>query len=158
MASTRRDRRDLDLETPETFGTCPACAHADPQARSRHYLEMARRTSLDTLRWHLHEQFVRLRDTEKQRPDVVDDICLWVSTLLEQFNNLADPDTGAPMPWWEARAYMAERKREIAVAAYQRAPVGYRTRMGSLLFPNNIANTVQAVMPRQPGEDRLEDI
>lgn len=101
---------------------CPECNTADPQTRAKHQLDEARLGGLDGLRAHLTEQYVQQREPEHQRPDLVDDVCRWVANLIEQFSHMADPDTGHTMSWWEARAYMAAHKDQIAETARNRAP------------------------------------
>jgi hypothetical protein len=107
-------------------GRCPECLTPDPQARSKHQLSLAAAGGLDTLRSHLTEQYVKLRDTAKQRPDLVDDVCRWVAGLIEQYSNFPNPETGDLLPWWEARQMMAHAQDRIAAASYAQAPEKYR--------------------------------
>jgi hypothetical protein len=77
---------------------------------------------VDTLRAHLTEQYVHRREHPKQRPDLVDDTCQWVSGLIAQWSNLPDPVTGAPMPWWQARQQMAQAAPQMAASCRAAAP------------------------------------
>ncbi len=157
-----RYRRDTDTEeapAPTASATCLQCTHADPDHRSRHYLSLARYEGVDGLRAHLYTQFVSLRDHGKQRPDSVDDICTWVGDLMKLYENLAHPDTGAPLTWQQARAWCAGQLDAMAEAAFRRAPAGYTWTKKPL------ESWLQAVMARhaptatrEPGEDALEDI
>lgn len=160
MASTRRDRRDLDLETKSPAGTCALCTDHDPQSRSRHQLELARHGGLDGLRHHLHAQLVQRRPAATGRPDVVDDILTWVGTLMTQYSGLAHPVTGAPLAWWEARQYLVAQTDAIAQAAWRRAPEGAQGQPGPLApwIRATIQQYGQARPLREPGDERLEDI
>lgn len=90
------------------WSLCPDCAHKDPQIRSRHQLDLARLGGLDLVRAHLTEQYVKLRDYGKERPEVVDNVCTWIANLMERYGDMADPHTGAPLSWWEARQAMTQ--------------------------------------------------
>jgi hypothetical protein len=117
---------DADDGSAVPFDQCPDCRDRDPHHRARHQLDLARVGGLDTLRGHLTEQYVRLRDREKQRPDLVDDVCHWVATLIEQYSHFPDDTTGQLMPWWQARQILAQARERIARQAYASAPEAYR--------------------------------
>lgn len=90
-------------EDVTAWSRCPDCATPDPQIRSRHQMDLARLGGLDLVRSHLTEQYVKLRTHGKERPDVVDSVCNWIANLMTLYSGQADPDTGAPLPWYEAR-------------------------------------------------------
>lgn len=85
-------------------------------------MDLARVSGLSGLRAHLTEQWVKLRDEQHQRPDLVDDVCHWMANLIEQFSGMAHPETGAKLSWWEARRYMSTHKGQIAASARASAP------------------------------------
>jgi hypothetical protein len=127
---------------------------------------MVRNTDLDTLRAHLTEQWVTLRDEEKKRTDLVDDVCRWVSGLIEEFSGFPDPATGASMPWWQARQMQAQSKEKLAKEAYAKAPEGYRARAEGRPVPSfhrarvtpegKMVSETKHTTPvrmREPGED-----
>ena len=122
----RYSRHDEDDWAPS--GVCPECKQDDPQKRTMHHLQLARGVDVDTLRAHLMEQYVKLRDREKQRPDLVDDICRWVGHMIEQFSGFPDDITGQAMPWWKARDAMIQSQERLAREAYARAPEVWRAR------------------------------
>lgn len=112
MAKPRSPRRDTDLDDDYTpWSLCPDCASKDPQIRSRHQLDLARIGGLDLVRAHLTEQYVKLRDHGKERPDVVDSVCAWIANVMEQYSSMADEQTGAPLSWYEARQKMMRNIR-----------------------------------------------
>lgn len=122
MAKPRNSDLDTDEGTRSASGTlCPDCDNRDPHIRATHHIDMARLDGLDGLRRHLHKQYVSLRDADTARPDVVDSICQWIANLIEQFSGMADPDTGRPWSWYEARAYMARQQHKIATDCYRRS-------------------------------------
>jgi hypothetical protein len=146
-----RSRYGEDDDSYAYTGTCGECAAPDPQSRTRHHLELVRRIDLDYLRNHLTEQYVKLREPTKRRPDVVDDICYWAATLMEQFSGMVEPRTGAPLSWWEARQYMAAQKESMAISAYAQAPAKYRedgTVKGTVVQPKTT---------REPGEEDMDN-
>ncbi len=110
---------------------CPLCADPDPHARSAHHMKLAadvgnNENGLDVLRAHLTYEWVTLRELEKRRPDSVDDVVAWVANLMSVYSGMADPETGAPLPWWKARKQMMQQQETIAGQAYQHAPARYR--------------------------------
>jgi len=106
----------------DAYGRCHDCASPDPQHRTAHQFFLTRTGGLDELRAHLTEQYVTLRDKGRDRPDAVNDICHWMANVMEQYSGMAHPDTGAAMPWWEARRYMGEQRDAIAQMAHDRKP------------------------------------
>lgn len=118
----KKTARDDNMLGYTALQRCPACNTPDPQERAQHQIGLARVGGLEEVRSHLTEQYVALRDGEYQRPDLVNDVCAWLSNLIEQFANMADPDTGRPLSWYEARQYMSRHKESIALAACARAP------------------------------------
>jgi hypothetical protein len=155
-----RQRRDTDTEeTTAAPEVCPGCTHADPQHRSHHYLSLAKFEGPDALRAHVKKQFVTVRDQEKRRPDVVEDIMTWIADTMELYGGLAHPDTGAQLTWAEARAYCVRQQDQIAQRAFERAPAGYRWKPGNLEpWLRDVMLKHAPVVTREPGEDRLEDI
>ena len=155
-----RYRRDTDTEDATSVPeVCPGCANTEAQYRSNHHLSLAAFEGLDGLRFHLRKQYVTLRDVDKKRPDLVDDICAWVADLMSLYGGLAHPETGAPMSWAEARHYCATQGEAMAARAFERAPTGYTWQ------PRERDDWLKAallkyapVTNREPGEDRLEDI
>lgn len=120
--------RSTEDDTWTPFTGCPECKEPDPNTRSIHFLQFARGTDLDTLRAHLTEFYVHGKDRGRERPDLVEDICSWISALITQYSHLPDPTTGQPMPWWQARAMMMQARDRLARQAYERAPEKYRER------------------------------
>lgn len=162
MASTRGDRRNTDAEadSESPSGTrCADCATSDPQHRARHHLRIVQQGGVDALRPHLTAQYVQ--NASKPRPDVVDSICAWAANLVEQFSHMVDPETGATIPWWEARQYMATHKDDIARRAYSKAPEQYRTQRGQredVVPPPRMREPGEEDMGGWPDEERLEPL
>jgi len=121
MAKPRRPYRDTDGEPPEDdfarWTQCPDCNSRDSQIRTRHQFDLVRIGGLDLVREHLTEQFVKLRDYGKERPDAVDSVCNWLANLMELYGNMVDHETGAPLPWYEARRRMGQ-----PLATHEEAP------------------------------------
>ena len=144
----------FDDDDPYSPGNCTDCSAKDPHQRAQHHLSLLRHMDLDYLRDHLTEQYVKMRlGMGKERPDVVDDICIWAANIIEQFSHMVDVDTGAPLQWWEARQYMLDHRDAIAARAYLQAPAKYRTPSGVkvreiVIEPNSI---------REPGEEDVDD-
>ena len=100
-------------------GPCPYCTTHDPHLRSRHHLTLARSyPSLDAVRVHLVSH-----DT---RGAQADDCIRWLAQVIEQYTGIPDPETGAPLPWWEARRQLALARDQIAKHCYAEAPEAYR--------------------------------
>lgn len=91
---------------------CPDCASPDPHVRARHQMDLAQLGGLDEVRSHLTEQYVTMRDPDRARPDVVDDVCNWLATLMNQYSGMADERTGAPIHWWEMRQRMTRESHK----------------------------------------------
>ena len=97
---TERIRKDTDT-SGEGATQCHLCTDPDPHVRSAHQMQMAR-AGIDALRTHLYRFFALTADTDR-RHDLITDICRWMATLIDTYDGYVDPETGAPLPWWEAR-------------------------------------------------------
>lgn len=115
-----------DDEPPLRAVPCAACEDREPQQRMAHHLRIAKDEGLDALKAHLMDVYVYKRETHRQRPDSVDDICRWTAQLMEQYSGLVDPQTGADLPWWEARRQMQQAQPQMDRQMYERAPEKYR--------------------------------
>lgn len=105
MADIRQDklRKDTDAPLyPDSQPDCPSCNADDPQIRMGHILRVAR-AGLDALKAHLWAGYGVTKPHE-QRETFIADKCQWVAGLMQDWSGLADGATGAPLPWWEARA------------------------------------------------------
>src|SRR5262245_57391468 len=114
----RRDRRDLDLDTPDAMpsrppvATCPACADRDPVRRHSHYLALAREKTLAGAVAHIQADLSeRLRDLDRIRTSV-NDIEHWLRSEIEPYEGKVDATTGEFLPWWEARAQWYAQMRD----------------------------------------------
>jgi len=85
---------------------CHLCTSPDPHVRSAHQLHTAR-AGMDALRTHLYQFFAPQADPDR-RQALISDICRWVATIMDTYGHDVDADTGAPMPWWEARRQVIE--------------------------------------------------
>ncbi len=159
--SARRDTATDDPSPPKPFILrCDRCLSPDPQARTAHHLQLLKNYNLDTLRDHLTAQYVTEREAGKKRQDAVDAIMLWASNLIEQYSGMADPQTGAKMPWWQARQWLMDNRDATAASAYNQAPDAYKQRHPPA---GNLQPVVQritasfSVMPQgvehEPGDD-----
>jgi hypothetical protein len=120
----------------------------DPQDSAAHHLKIVKERGLELLRVHLTEQYVTLRDAGKKRQDSVENAMAWAATIVEQYSGMAHPETGAPMPWWQARQYMMEHRDQTAASAYAQAPERYRAQQAPIRGP--LVPTVAAVTPQPP--------
>jgi len=165
MTMSERQRRDRtgepldDQRYPQTGSStsgesrCAACLLSDPQARTQHHLGWLKERGLDSFRDHMTMQLVTLRDPGKKRQDAVDAIMLWASNLIDQYSGMADPTTGAKMPWWQARQWLMDNRDATAASAYTQAPDTYKTQNPPA---GNLAPAVQHVtshLRSEPGDD-----
>jgi len=80
------------------------CPDRDPQVRHRHYLHLARTESVKALEDHLFVERSRL--SRRDADDIaagIRDVVAWVYGEIEAWKGLVDAQTGAPLPWWQAR-------------------------------------------------------
>ena len=124
--ASRYSSTDHDSWTP--LDGCPTCNDPEPNVRTAHHLDLARIGGVDTVRAHLTDAWVKQRERDKQRPDLVDDVCRWAAGVIEQFSGFPDDATGATMPWWQARDMMMQSRQKLATEAYAKAPEQYRAR------------------------------
>src|SRR5437762_10846755 len=132
MADVRRDKVMVSINTSFwATADCVECVSADPDIRARHHLGLAKQGGLDVLRPHLYQHYAQFpRITSEERRDAIESLCNWVGGMMTMWGGFADEETGAPLPWWEARRQAMDRRDAIAAQAYERAPEGYKTKPG----------------------------
>lgn len=102
-----RKRADVprDEEDAHGWAGCEACRNEEPNIRYAHYLYSAKRLGLDGAVAHVLEDMHNRFPTDDERArSYADDIKYWLAGQMAAFTNLADADTGRPLPWWEGRA------------------------------------------------------
>jgi hypothetical protein len=121
--------------------------------RSGHQLLLARQ-GLDALCSHLHQHWAQRSDAER-RAQLIQSVRDWVGGLMTQWSGFVAEDTGAPLPWWEARRMVMRDGLRVARAAYEQAPDAYRARhpyAGTAAVPVAGFTRVDAPL-REPGEE-----
>lgn len=111
--------RYTDEEDAYTMG-CAHCASQDPHLRSRHYLQLAKDCTLAKVRAHLQGYGMKQERAE--------DCLRWLAQVIDQYSGIPDPQTGAPLPWWQARQQLMAAREQIAAHCYAEAPEDYRKR------------------------------
>lgn len=152
--SARRDTDTDDPGPPKPFILrCDRCLSPDPQARTAHHLQLLKNYNLDVLRDHLVAQYVTERDAGKKRQDVVDAIMTWATNLIQQYSGMAHPDTGAAMPWWQARQWLMDHRDATADSAYNQAPEAYKAQNPPAGNLKPVVQRVTMHLPLEPGDD-----
>ncbi|SRR6266446_4072374 len=153
----RRTRRDTDTEDPGApkpfILRCDLCLSPNPALRTDHHVRLLKNYNLDVLRDHLVAQYVTEREAGKKRQDAVDAIMLWATNLIEQYSGMADPQTGAKMPWWQARQWLMDNRDATAASAYTQAPDAYKQRNLPAGNLQPVVTRVTAHLPAEPGDE-----
>jgi len=155
-ARTTTRRRDSSTDR-SSAAACPDCRHADPEIRHRHYLALARTIGLDGLRLHLSEDLAaRYGQATDRIQGYLSSIMQWASDQVTSHSDQVDEQTGAPLPWWEARRRMiaamqdsTERMRQNNIAAEQARQVVVEA-WHKLEIPD-------PTPLREPGEEDVDD-
>lgn len=109
MPSTRRDKTGESVVEPSA-GTCTLCLDDNPHARYGHLLTLARELTheghcdfqaIEVHLWGALRNGTRL-DGERIK-GYVEDRMYWIRDQVTSYANVADPATGAKLPWWEGR-------------------------------------------------------
>ena len=79
--------------------SCGSCADPDPQVRYTHYLLLVRHGGLPALETHLNECWTGCPNHDMPRQ-----ILRWAHDEVAGYSGRVDPETGAPLTWWETRA------------------------------------------------------
>lgn len=104
MAAPRQDKLRKDTDTPlypDSQPGCPPCNSDEPQTRARHQLFLAR-SGIDALKTHLWLNYA-VHLPQQRREASISGICAWVAGEMDVWSGYVHPETGATLPWWEAR-------------------------------------------------------
>ena len=95
-------RRDTD-SSYDTVGPCFLC-RGDQSQRHAHFLTLVHSPGgFEGLEAHLYGDLTQRIDDPERVRGYVKDIMTWVRGEVEHWAGYANPQTGAPLPWWETR-------------------------------------------------------
>src|SRR5262245_24285213 len=102
------ERHDEDAVFGMADGTtCTLCLDRDPHTRAAHHLHLVKQGGIAVLKEHCAMYYAQSYGP-RERQEAIDDLVRWANGLMEVGGGygqlLADPDTGAWLPWYLARA------------------------------------------------------